>query len=748
MATPETSNAELFRLLVASVEDYAIFVLDPEGRVSTWNPGAERIKGYTTEEILGQHFSLFYPPEDRARGVPARVLGEAASTGHWQGEGWRIRKDGTRFWANVTITALRDADGELVGFAKVTRDLTERRRSEEELRHREQRLAQAQQIGHVGSWEWEVDADRLTWSDELHRIFGLEAGEIPAGFDGYLRRVHADDRETVERALQNALRTTSAFEFDERIVRPDGEVRVLRSRGEVRRDATGSPRMLGVSLDITPLREAERQAIELARESAARSEAEAAAHRMSFLAEASRILGASLDYETTLRNVAMLAVPDFADWCAVDLFDEAGIHRVALHHRDPDRIHSAEKLSSRYPPNPDATTGVGRVRRTGDTIFVPEITDEILIDAARSPEHLKTLREMHLTSAIVAPLRGRDRVLGALTLVQAESGRRYDVNDRLFAEDLARRAGMAVDTAQLVQELRVTRLKLEEQATELESQTRELKNALRNIENTTDQLRASNDALRTKSQEAERARAAAEEANETKSRFLATMSHELRTPLNAISGYAQLVELGVHGPVTEDQLQAIRRIQRNQRHLLGLINDLLHLSKIEAGQLRLRIEDISVAELFDDLEPLIQPLVTDRKLDFRSDARSKQLCVRADRDRLDQILVNLLSNAVKFSRPGDRIEVRAEPAGDRVLLHVQDTAGGIPPERLQSIFEPFVQIHTGRDAEGLGLGLAISRDLARAMGGDLTATSEVDRGSTFTVSLPRGRGQALNEGAE
>jgi signal transduction histidine kinase len=231
----------------------------------------------------------------------------------------------------------------------------------------------------------------------------------------------------------------------------------------------------------------------------------------------------------------------------------------------------------------------------------------------------------------------------------------------------------------------------------------------------------------------------AEDANQLKTEFLATMSHELRTPLNAIAGYAELLEMGIHGPVTSEQRSALERIQRSQRHLLGLINDILNFAKLSAGRVEYDITEVSVGRAVDSLQPLIEPQLQLKRLHFSREGCADDLLVRADEEKLRQVLLNLLSNAIRFTAAEGAIAISCEPRDGVVLLEIRDTGIGIPADRLGQIFEPFVQINRRLSApnEGTGLGLAISRDLARAMGGDITVESELGRGSTFTVTLPR-----------
>jgi signal transduction histidine kinase len=237
--------------------------------------------------------------------------------------------------------------------------------------------------------------------------------------------------------------------------------------------------------------------------------------------------------------------------------------------------------------------------------------------------------------------------------------------------------------------------------------------------------------------EAEEARASAETANRAKAEFLAAMSHELRTPLNAIAGYAQLLEMGIHGPVTESQRDALDRLQRSEQRLLSLVNDVLNFAKLEAGRVEYQLEAVALARVVADVVPMIEPQLAAKHI--AHEARiAPELHALADGEKLEQILLNLLSNAAKFTGPGGRVTLAADAAGGAVRLHVADTGRGIPTEKLESIFDPFVQVDTKltRTAEGTGLGLAISRDLARGMGGDLSVASVLGEGSTFTLTLP------------
>jgi PAS domain S-box-containing protein len=441
-----------------------------------------------------------------------------------------------------------------------------------------------------------------------------------------------------------------------------------------------------------------------------------------FLAEASRMLGASLDYAATLRAVAEAAVPRLGDWCAVDVVRDPAarrwppaVERLAVVHRDPAMLALGEELTRRYPTDWSAAGGMAGVLREGVPFFVPEVTDAMVVAGARDAEHLALLRAIRFSSVLVVPLVARGLTLGALTLCMTESGRRYDEADRALALDVAERAALAVDNARLYR-----------------------------------------DAERARA-EAEAARAAAEAANAAKGQFLATMSHELRTPLNAIGGYAELLELEIRGPVTPEQRADLGRLQRAQRHLLGLINDVLSYARLESGRVEYDVRAVDAADVVQEVVPLVEPQLAAKELalevrlpgapspDVRLPGQVPGPLVWADREKLAQVLLNLLSNAVKFTPAGGRVTIeltdRADGSApaDRVFLRVADTGVGIPRDKLEAVFEPFVQVRGAYTPGpgGTGLGLAISRDLARGMGGDLRARSAEGRGSTFTIALQR-----------
>ena len=504
------ASEERFRLLVESVRDYAIFMLDPGGHVVTWNAGAERFKGYKAAEILGSHFSRFYPPEALARGLPEHELREAAGVGSFEDEGWRVRKDGSMFWANVVITAMRDPDGSLVGYAKVTRDLTQRRHHEEALRQSEERFRLlVEGVVDYAIFMLDVNGNVATWNAGAQRIKGYAADEIVG------------------------------------------------------------------------------------------------------------------------RHFSVFYPQDVKDsgWPAHELREAA--------------------LTGRF-----VDTG-WRLRKDGSAFWA-----NVTITAMRDESGC---------------------LLGYAKLTR-------DLTERRAAEEMAV-AG------------------------------REREEML--------------DAERS-------ARVEAQRATHIKDEFLATLSHELRTPLSAILGWTQVL-LRAERTDAVDQRRAVEVIDRNARAQVQLIDDLLDLSRIMTGKLRLDLQQVQIADIVQAAVDSAGPAAAAKEISLVSVLDPARAVVNGDPGRLQQVVWNLLTNAIKFTPRGGKVQVLLQRVNSHVELSVSDNGIGMPAHFLPEVFDRFSQRDgsSTRAHGGLGLGLAICRQLVELHGGSIRAASPGEgHGSTFSVDMP------------
>ncbi|UNU22642.1 PAS domain S-box protein [Microcoleus vaginatus] len=408
-----------------------------------------------------------------------------------------------------------------------------------------------------------------------------------------------------------------------------------------------------------------------------------------FLSEASAVLASSLDYQTTLERVAQLTVPELADWCTVHMIEEDGaIEQIAVAHIDPAKLEWAYQIRDKYPLNPDDPRAAAYTLRTGQPDLVAEIPDELLVLSARDSEHLEMLRQVGFSSAMTVPLRTQARILGVISFISAESGRRYTSADLQLAEELARRASLAIDNAQLYQV-------------------------------------------------AQRDRAKAEAANRIKDEFLAVLSHELRSPLNPILGWTKLLRTGrLDGTKTQ---QALETIERNAKLQAQLIEDLLDVSRILQGKMTLNVASVNLAATIEAALETVRLAAEAKHIHIQTTFNPISGTVSGDTNRLQQVVWNLLSNAVKFTPTGGRVEVQLEQVGMYAQIQVKDTGKGITRDFLPHVFDYFRQEDgtITRQFGGLGLGLAIVRHFTELHGGTVQADSlGQNLGATFTIRLP------------
>lgn len=409
------------------------------------------------------------------------------------------------------------------------------------------------------------------------------------------------------------------------------------------------------------------------------------------LADAADVLGRSSDYGETLQDLADTVVPELADWCVVDVLDAGRTNRVAVAHADAAKVALANELQMRYPPDPNSPISPAAVARSGEPVLIERVTDDIVAQNAQDDEHLERMRALGIRSAVILPLVARGNVLGAMSLVRAETPRSYSSDDLPLLLELARRAALAVDNARLMHE-------------------------------TTQALRLRDE-------------------------FLATLSHDMRTPLATILGYLQISQRQIGRLEGAERVgEFLERAERTTVRMAHFVSELMDVSLITAGQ------PIPLVTEAVDLNAIVERSLNEhRQLDGTHELvldRSREPAIAlTDPARVERILENLLSNAIKFSPEGSTVRISVEATPDEAAVKVTDEGVGIPAGELALIFQRFHRAATAKGAPGVGLGLSGAREVARRMGGDLTAESEEGRGSTFTLRIPtQPPGDAVPEG--
>jgi PAS domain S-box-containing protein len=511
---------------------------------------------------------------------------------------------------------------------------------------------------------WSADANgRVTYANRhLFDYTGLAPGSDVEEWSRLA--LHPEDFAAANEAWLKARRESGAFELEARIRRHDGAYRWFLLRVLPLEDASGGVvEWFGSATDIDERKRSE--------------------ENLRFLAGASAALAEISDFESTLKRIARLAVPHFADWSEVTVVEEGGaMRRLVATHADPERVRFAEELERRFPA--DEASAPRRVIRSGEPIFTPGVSEEMLRDIARSGEHLEMIRALGLRSFISVPMRSKGRTLGAITFATSESGRTYTKFDLEAAEEVARRAAIALENAELVQALK--------------------------------------------------------EADRRKDEFLAVLAHELRNPLAPVRNAIEILRAT---PARSPQLQWTQDvIDRQVRQLSRLVDDLLDVSRIASGKIELRRERIELATAVHIALESSRPLIERAAHSLSVDLPPEPIWVDGDRARIAQVLSNLLNNAARYTRSGGHIWLSAERAGESAVIRVRDNGIGIRPAMLSQIFDMFTQGGSAgpHSQGGLGIGLTLVRRLVELHGGHVEAHSEgIGCGSEFVVTLPLAR---------
>ena len=562
-------------------------------------------------------------------------------------------------------TASRPPDNSLLTVAATIGDQTgqfiERIRAIQATRESEDRFRSMADSAPVMLWVSGLDMG-CTWFNHSWLEFTGRSLEQGLG-NGWTEGVHPDDLTRCIETYTGAFRRREPFVMEYRLRKHTGEYCWLLDHGRPRFNPDGSfAGFIGSCINISERKRTEES--------------------LRFLAEASTILASSLDYRTTLNSVARLIVPTLADWCAVHIVEAPGeFTQVAVAHIDPTKIEWAYELQQKYPTDPNAPTGLPYVLRTGASEIYPDISEEMLVAIAKDDEHLATVRAIGFSSAMIVPMIAREQVVGAITIVAAESGRRYTQDDLALAEDLARRAAVAVDNARLFQ--------------------------------------------------------AAQDATVARDRFLAIAAHELRSPLTSTKGFAQLLlRRAKRQPGSEEWIAPLTTIDNQVNKVATLVSRLLDVARIQEDRLELQLEPGDLLEIVREAVVEQQLVAEDRQIVLTADLR--ELPGAWDRTRLGQVLTNLLDNALKYGPSDAPVTVDLRRTDDEALISVHDEGVGIPPASQAHLFERNFRSRaaTQSTSEGMGLGLYVAKGIVDAHGGRIWIDSHRGDGTTFYVALP------------
>lgn len=686
---PSTIAAQLIACLERAND--AFVLLDREWRVVRANAALAALVERPADAVLGMSlWALFPGVSERQREALVRAAGGGSHQELEELQAWQAPSG---IWIEARVSAspagvlllLTDATGR-------RRAIAERAQIEEVLRASEEAHRFLTESVPVQVWTARPDGLLDHVNRQVVEYFGKTSEEVLA--DGWQHVTHPADLPAVIERWGASLASGEPYEVEFRLRRADGEYRWHLGRARAMRDASGAVvRWFGSNTDIDDQRRA------------------VATYR--FMIEASSVLAASLDYETTMASVARLVVPQLADWCGVELVEHGQLRSVAVAHVDPSKVALARELSERWPVDPNARTGPPNVARTGKAEMIPQIDDALLVMAARDAEHLRIIRELGLTSSMCVPLRARDRTLGVISLVAAEPGRHFDAEDLRIAEELARRCAMAIDNAMLLR-----------QAQDAEQEMRLLNEDLerRVGERTVDVKRAKD--------RAEEAHARLKEVDTMKDEFLDALSYQLASPINAVIGYTELLLEGSDGSLREEQRRYVRRITASSKVLLSLVHDLLDMSRMSAGKFELELTPVDPGALAREVLSGLEPLTEMQGLRVVSRISAALPEVAGDGQRIEQVIANVLNNAIQLTSAGGLIRLAVEQSGEMIRFEVQHTGVSLSPVELERIFRRFT--HLG----GAWLGLSIAQRVVEAHGGNMGVEANQGGGNTFWFTIP------------
>lgn len=670
-------EAQKFKLGIDRTEN-AVFITDPNGIIQYTNPGFEKVYGYKNEEALGK----------TPRIIKSGLLADEQNKHFWatllkggtvSGELVNKTKDGRIIPISGTTSPILDENGKILGFLAVHENISERKKSEEELRKSQEQYALAAEGANDGLWDWDIIKNEIYHSPRWKSMLGFEEHELTKGFEDWENLVHPEDHDSAVTALENYLSgRADSYDVELRIHHKNGSWRWIRDRGKALRNADGKAlRMAGSHSDITERKLAE-EAIRLRNEYLAAS------------SEIGRLVTSTLSLDIIFSRTVRLVKERFnMYYAAIFIVEEAGF--TAKLREGTDQA-GAEMKEQGHSVLVGSKSVIGKVTQSGEVVVINNVAFDSM--------HIPNLMLPETQSEAGIPLRVGNRIIGALNIHSSQQ-EAFSQDEIAALQTLADQVAVAIDNARSFE--------LSQQAV---MEMREI-----------DRL---------------------------KSQFLANMSHELRTPLNSIIGFSRVILKGIDGPVSELQQQDLTAIYNSGQHLLGLINDVLDLSKIEAGKMELAFDEVNMADITNSVISTMSGLIKDRPVEMTRIIEANVPTVRADAIRIRQVLINLISNASKFTDEGDiliEVGVRPGPTGrNEVRVSVTDTGTGISEQDQAKLFQAFSQVDDSptRKTGGTGLGLSICQHLVNMHGGRIWVESVVGKGSTFHFTLPFYRMETLN----
>lgn len=669
-------------LLLATFEQAAVGIahltLDEE-----WISVNQRfceITGYTRDEILKLNVEDLTHPDDAARSLNFIERLRCGDCPDYRIEKRFIRKDGRTIWVNFTVSVVRSAANEPLYLVAFVEDITERREAQGEASRSLSLLRATLESTADGILVVDLDGKILSFNQKLADMW-----EIPAEIFG-----SGDDQTAINAALEKLMYPD---EFVAKVIElyrhpEEASYDVLELRDGRTFERYSQPQRINdvpvgrvwSFRDVTARRQAERQAHELAQEQAARAEAENSERRAALLAEASRVLSASFDYQTTLAALVRLAVPAFADYCALDIVEaEDRFERIGEAHADPTKSQLLREVATFPRSALTVHHPLMRVMATGEPVLEREVTTAFIRLSFAEDGQRKIVEALGPRSLICVPIASSGKPFGALTLVTSDtSGRRFSIADLSLAADLARRAAVVVEHARLFHE--------------------------------------------------------AQQATRARDDVLAVVAHDLRNPLNTVSMAVSLMLESTPPEMVQERRQ-VEIVRRAADRMNRMIQDLLDVKRMESGRLALDAKPELPVGLINDTIDMLRPLASGSTIRLESNVDEGLPLVFADAARIQQVLSNLVGNAVKFTPRNGRVSITAEHIDGEVRFGVIDTGPGIPAEQVPHIFGRFWQAKPS-DRRGIGLGLAIAKGIVEAHNGKIWVESHVGLGSTFYFTLP------------